>query len=96
MPAAICQQCRKQFEARRSTARFCSGKCRITYYRAQKEYEEENPPVESQVQPDELVNHAPGYLDLRPRHFVHNPEKGPCSICGDDAIMPAFSVQKGN
>jgi predicted nucleic acid-binding Zn ribbon protein len=32
----ICEQCGKTFDAKRSTARFCSTKCRVAWNRASK------------------------------------------------------------
>ena len=34
----ICEQCGNVFEAKRSTARFCSAKCRVAFNRAAKKH----------------------------------------------------------
>lgn len=34
MAIVVCEECGKQFEARRSTARFCSSRCRVRHHRA--------------------------------------------------------------
>ncbi len=57
MPVVKCKSCQREFEAKRSTAQFCSDRCRQRWHRRMAPIVPENPaPVERQATMEDVLS----------------------------------------